>query len=156
QLQLLTAECERLKEEGVVLAQARDKFCQLNATHKANVHKANATIRDLKSRNVALKGQLKADADQIQAIVDLEGKFWEKPPQGEVAPFRVRDNGQPPIIALVNLKGGVGKTTLTAHLGATFWQSGQRTLLADLDNQGSLTALCLSAEQLQDVRRGGG
>src|SRR6266496_1157555 len=152
----LETECESLTAKGAALEQARDKFRQLNALHKDNVHKANAAVRQLRGRNAALQTQLKAAADHIQAIVDLEGRFWEKPPQGHVPAFRPRQRGKPPIVALVNLKGGVGKTTLTAHLGATLWQAGQRTLLVDLDNQGSLSALCLQAEQLHDVRLGGG
>lgn len=156
QIQAITLDCEALKDDAGQIEQTRDKFRQLNDTHKANLLKANASIRMLNARNASLRHQLQASAAHIQAIVDLDGKFWEKPPAGDVPAFRELQPGRPPIIALVNLKGGVGKTTITAHLGATLWQAGKRTLLADLDNQGSLTALCLSASQLQDVRRGGG
>lgn len=156
QMQAINMESEQLREAGAALEQARDKYCGLNATHKANVHKANAGIRQLKGRVHTLKAQLQAAADHIQAIVDLEGRFWEKPPRGEAPAFRPLEPGKPPIIALVNLKGGVGKTTLTANLGATLWRHGYRTLLTDLDNQGSLSALCLPDAQLHDVRLGNG
>src|SRR6476620_5638363 len=43
------------------------------------------------------------------------------------------------IIALVNQKGGVGKTTATLNLGVLWWQLGMRVLLVDLDAQGHLT-----------------
>jgi cellulose biosynthesis protein BcsQ len=156
QIEAVTQDCEHLKEDVVGLDQARDKFRQLNATHKENLLKANAAVRQLRTRNATLHTQLKAAADHIQAIVDLEGRFWEKPPMGEVPAFRQLKSGKPPIIALVNLKGGVGKTTITANLGATLWEQGYRTLLADLDNQGSLTALCLPDAQIHDVGLGGG
>ena len=42
-------------------------------------------------------------------------------------------------IALCNLKGGVGKTSTTFHLGGTLAARGARVLLADLDPQASLT-----------------
>jgi chromosome partitioning protein len=43
------------------------------------------------------------------------------------------------VVAIINHKGGVGKTTLTANLGAGFAARGQKVLLIDLDAQASLT-----------------
>jgi chromosome partitioning protein len=44
------------------------------------------------------------------------------------------------VIAVANQKGGVGKTTTTANLGAALTMRGQRVLLVDLDPQGNLTS----------------
>jgi chromosome partitioning protein len=46
----------------------------------------------------------------------------------------------PTIIALCQLKGGVGKTTTAACLGAGLAQAGQSVLLLDLSPSGNLTA----------------
>ena len=43
------------------------------------------------------------------------------------------------VISVINFKGGVGKTTLTANLGAYAASAGKRVLLIDLDPQTHLT-----------------
>lgn len=56
------------------------------------------------------------------------------------------------IIALVNQKGGVGKTTCTINIGAGLHRKGKRVLLADLDPQGNLTvSVGIQAEQLANT-----
>jgi chromosome partitioning protein len=43
------------------------------------------------------------------------------------------------VVSVINYKGGVGKTTVTANLGAELAYRGYRVLLIDLDPQASLT-----------------
>lgn len=57
-------------------------------------------------------------------------------PQAVAPPLSVR---KPKIIALLNQKGGVGKTTSTVNLGAALARFGQRVLLVDLDPQSNLS-----------------
>src|SRR6201982_4306813 len=46
----------------------------------------------------------------------------------------------PPVMAVVNQKGGVGKTTTAINLGAAFAEAGHATLLVDLDPQANSTS----------------
>ncbi len=54
-------------------------------------------------------------------------------------------------IAVFNNKGGVGKTTLTYHLGYALAELGYKTLLLDLDPQSNLTLFGLAPEELHNV-----
>ncbi|MCG8098375.1 MAG: ParA family protein, partial [Candidatus Thiodiazotropha taylori] len=71
-------------------------------------------------------------------------------------------------IALINQKGGVGKTTLTTNLGHALALAGQRVTVIDLDPQGQLASsyglfrapskgidqVLLQQQGIMDVRQG--
>lgn len=55
-----------------------------------------------------------------------------------------------PVICVLNFKGGVGKTTISANLAAHFAGLGKRVLLIDSDYQGSLSETVMSHAQVAD------
>ncbi|MEM1381373.1 MAG: AAA family ATPase [Pseudomonadota bacterium] len=53
-----------------------------------------------------------------------------------------RDPADPPVVlAVQNFKGGVGKSTISAHAAQYFAERGYRVLIVDTDSQASTTAL---------------
>ena len=54
------------------------------------------------------------------------------------------------IVSVINYKGGVGKTTLTANLGAYAASKGKRVLMIDLDPQSSLTFSFMTPDSWRD------
>lgn len=60
------------------------------------------------------------------------------------------------IVSCVNLKGGVGKTTLSVNLAAYFGSTGVRTLLVDLDPQTNATFSCMKVDEWEEHSRQNG
>jgi cellulose biosynthesis protein BcsQ len=69
----------------------------------------------------------------------------DAPPRGLL---NIIHTGKMKVVVLLNLKGGVSKTTLTANIGAYYASLGMKVLLIDMDYQGSLTAMMLVAAGL--------
>lgn len=55
------------------------------------------------------------------------------------------------IISVFNNKGGVGKSTLSFHLGHSLARRGKKTLLLDLDPQCNLTICAMMEEELHKI-----
>ena len=89
--------------------------------------------------NVTPTGRRFYTADQIDQLRALL----------ERSPGR-KNNEKLQIIAVVNFKGGSGKTTTSAHLSQFLGLKGYKTLAVDLDPQASLTSLFGIQPELDD------
>jgi cellulose biosynthesis protein BcsQ len=139
---LESAEAERnraVASEAVVtqrvteLTAERDKFAD--------------TARRKARRVGGLRKQLKALEQQANAVAKQDGRVWLKPVAAGTTAFVPLAARRTPIISVVNLKGGVGKTTVTANLSGLFGLAQKRVLMLDLDHQRSLSQMLLPGRE---------
>ena len=100
----------------------------------------------------ALQRQVLDLSRQLDQVANSDGKIWDKRAVGPSKPFVPLSMRKAVVISLANLKGGVGKTTLTANLGAALAAQGLRVLLVDLDHQGSLANRCLDDDERREIK----
>ena len=73
------------------------------------------------------------------------------PRRRRAAPFRPLSQRRTPILSFVNLKGGVGKTTISANLAVALGEEGWRVLVVDLDYQSSLSQILLCPAEMDEL-----
>lgn len=104
------------------------------------------TLAEAKAAVDHHQAELSSERRRIQNALKKDGHTWIEKVKSSAPDFKPLDpdGRRMPVISVLNLKGGVGKTTITANLGAALDAIGYRTLLIDLDLQGSLTGLYLA------------
>lgn len=109
-----------------------------------------ATILDLLERVRTFFRRKALESQPIAPKTDLPPprvSIWNRSVSNPPRP-RTREERGIPILTVATMKGGVGKTTLTANLAAHFDRRGKRVLLIDLDYQGSLSHTVLAAAKM--------
>jgi Mrp family chromosome partitioning ATPase len=96
-----------------------------------------------------------AQLKDLKATVDDSVFLWLRKPYQRPSDYVSIVNNSIPIISIVNLKGGVGKTTIAANLVAFLAEQRRRDgsplniLVIDLDYQGSLSSMLYTAAGLE-------
>lgn len=119
------------------------KFSMAEAAHYLGMTSNNLKRLHLEGKGpepqVITGGRRLYTAEQISEIRDYLDKNGRSDAKKYVPHRRPGEKLQ--VIAVVNFKGGSGKTTTTAHLAQHLALTGHRVLAIDLDPQASLSAL---------------
>ena len=119
----------------------------------AELNRFRQQIEDLTLELDQTRHKLEESEGRFADLARFDGRLWLRPPTGEVPPFRPRAERGSVIISVLNLKGGVGKTTLTANLAATLATDDRPALMVDLDYQRSLSMLLIGDRRRKELHR---
>ncbi len=151
-----SAELERERGEFYrQVAELKAEFAQEGARLREEVREAEHGRDEARRERESLSAQLSSLQERLSALESFDGRLWERDAPSEPPPFVAMTHRRTRFIAVLNLKGGVGKTTLTANLGVALARRGRRVLMADLDFQGSLSRLCAGRDDLGALTRKG-
>ena len=116
-------------------------------SNKDDLESQNETLKEeldtISEKKESLEKGQQTERRKIEKAATRDGKFWLDKVPDHAPEFKILEPGERtvPIISVLNLKGGVGKTTITANLGSVMDTHGARVLMMDMDLQGSLTNL---------------
>jgi cellulose biosynthesis protein BcsQ len=154
---VLVAENDKLRAR---FNEARDKFYRIKALCLAL--QQQQAVDDEAPDPKAVEAELNAARQQlaelearVAEVARFDGRLWLRPPTRPVPAFRPLAERKTTIVSVLNLKGGVGKTTITANLAATVATAARPALMLDLDYQRSLSMLLVADADRKLLHRGG-
>jgi cellulose biosynthesis protein BcsQ len=129
---------------------------RLAKASKSEIERLSAELSRAKECIEEQRQSLEAHQGRIKSVAAHNGRVWLTPPLTKPPEFVPLAERRTRIISILNLKGGVGKTTLTANLGGYLADCHEKwVLLLDLDHQRSLTQLMLSTKKRQTAANDG-
>ncbi|MHB0961095.1 MAG: ParA family protein [Pirellulaceae bacterium] len=145
------AQSEEHQREAQV-ARARSDFdkqiAELKTQHAEEVLRLREQAIQSENERETAATTLEGLQKRLSDLESFDGKLWEQNLNAQPTPFVMAADRKTRFISVMNLKGGVGKTTLTANIGVSLARRGHRVLLVDLDFQSSLTRLCKTSSEL--------
>jgi cellulose biosynthesis protein BcsQ len=100
------------------------------------------------TRREAAEAEAKQLQERWDRLLDVECRdvLWKRPCTIAAPAFAPRIDRKTRFLTVLNLKGGVGKTTLTGNLAACLAADHLRVLLIDIDFQGTLGSAAVDPE----------
>jgi chromosome partitioning protein len=146
-LDILEGKCAALEDRAATERQKHaEETARLRQTGDTLTGELESAKEELARRDRAERSR----ANLMKKAMRLEGRVWERKLLQGAPKFRPLHERHVAVISVLNLKGGVGKTTTTAHLAAALSAKGYKPLLIDLDLQGSLSSLFVNESALKD------
>jgi cellulose biosynthesis protein BcsQ len=135
----------QLQEEAEIEAAKQHELAEERATE----------LEALRSHISGYESDLIVERRRVDRAVGKDGQTWNEKVLHSAPAFKPLEpeGRRTPVISVLNLKGGVGKTTITANLATALNGLGYRVLLLDLDLQGSLTSLFLSDSEQEQLSK---
>ena len=135
--------CVELQSRNDQLRQARDQERVSLQGAFAKITELEESLVSSQAGEVELQSKLDEADLRLTNAAELKGQLWQFKSTQAFAPFRPQEDRSHVIMSVLNLKGGVGKTTISSHLAGALARRGKRVLVIDLDLQGSLTGFML-------------
>ncbi|KOR28268.1 hypothetical protein TI05_17255 [Achromatium sp. WMS3] len=105
---------------SIQINQLNQEIKDLKDSLATETTQASTQIAKLNQEITDLKTEIDDLDKRFRIIANTDGRIWERPHNSDqkLPIFRPLESGAAKIIAVLNLKGGVGKTTLTTYIGA--------------------------------------
>ncbi len=132
----LTRSLEREREQKETV----QKITDMQLAHASAINLIQEQVRQAredKSKVEAERDQLLDETKKLQmqlaGLANSDGRQWQQDTSAPVPLFVSPGDRKTRFVSVINLKGGVGKTTLTANIGVTLARKKRSVLLVDLD-----------------------
>lgn len=132
------------------IAENEKRFGEEAIAYKAALTNLRSSETEAKTERERYRNGMESVQKRLSVLETFDGKLWDRDVLVDPPAFIPQSQRRTRFIAIANLKGGVGKTTLCANTGMALARRGKNVLMVDLDFQGSLTRLCTSFQQLKE------
>jgi cellulose biosynthesis protein BcsQ len=154
-LRRVIEQAKKLESEAGSIREREQANAQELAASRDLIADLTRQMEQATNANETARANLEEAESRLGEFTKFDGRLWLRPPANAIPPFRPLADRKTIIISVLNLKGGVGKTTIAANLAATLARADGRALLIDLDYQRSLSMLLVGESDRKVLHKAG-